>query len=179
MIKNKIPALLTALALGATISIAEPITVHALDYKLSTNSVGWSNGDTDKVKLDNIEMIISSKSPFKLKTITSNKYDVVTDNGEILLHIDFLDALSNIQKSIVKCEKSNYVSEDAVYKDITVNEDNGYKLVSYKLDDRKYVIIVGDDSYITIESMLSDTVIFGNNYMNKFLECITVNFKEG
>lgn len=179
MIKNKISALLTALALGTAISMANPINAYAIDYKLSTNSVGWSNGDTDKVELDKIELTISNDSPFKLKTITNNKYDVVTNNGEILLHIDFLDELSDIQKSIIKCEKTNYVSGDAIYKDITVNEDNGYKLVSYKLNDRKYVIIVGDDSYVTIESMLSDSVIFGNNYMNKFLESITVNFKEG
>lgn len=179
MIKNKIPALLTALTLGTAISMANPINVYAIDYKLSTNSVGWSNGDTDKVNLDNIEMTVSSESPFKLKTITSNKYDVVTSNGEILLHIGFLDELSDIQKSIIKCEKTNYISGDAIYKDITVNEDNGYKLVSYKLNDRKYVIIVGDDSYVTVESIPSDSVIFGNNYMNKFLESITVNFKEG
>lgn len=178
MIKNKIPTLLIALALGTTINMANPITAYAVDYKLSTNSVGWSNGDTDRVNLENIEMTISSESPFKLKTITNNKYNVVTDNGEILLHINFLDDLSDTQKSITKCEKTNYVSGDAIYKDITVNEYDDYKLVSYKLNDRKYVIIVGDDSYVTIESMLSDSVIFGNNYMNKFLECITINFKE-
>jgi hypothetical protein len=179
MIKIKKPVLLTALALGASIYLTDPIDAYALDYKLSTNSVGWNNGNINEVDLENVKMEISTDSPFKLKTTADRRYDVVANNGEMLLHVEFLDELSSTLTNVVKCEKSNFISEGNIYKDIVIKEGDNFKTISYKLDDRKYVIIVGNDSYITIESMLSDSVIFGNNYLNKFLECITVEFKEG
>ena len=174
MIKVRKSALLTAIALGLAINTMNPAKAYALEYKLMSNSVGWSNGTINDIELEDIYLELSKDSPFKLKAISDNRYDVVVDNGEIILHVDVLDELGSTLSNVIKCKKSNFISEKNIYKDININESNEVKVVSFKVDDRKEVIFVSDNTYVRLHSMASDTVLFGNNYLNKFLESITV-----
>lgn len=175
MFKFKKLLLLTSVMCLGLLNV-KPMTVYASDYKLTVDNGTKLDNTINSIKLNSVKLEMGEQSPFAIRDISVGSYYVVTKSGEKVCNISITEDVDDITSKIINCEKSTFISENVTITDIVHNDVENGTVTSCKKNDRKCVVFTDGSNYVELNSLSTDEVIYGNNYINKVLDNINVSF---
>ena len=177
MLRLRKMLLLTGIAcLGLLFS--NPIEAHASSCKILLDSETKLEDTISSIKLGDVNIGVIDGSPFSFDSISTDIYHVVTKSGERVCKFVISEEVDDITQKILKCEKSNFIGENIIVTEITHDEVENGTVTTYKENDRKVVVFTNGTYYVKLSSFVMDEIIYGNNYINKVLDNITIRFDE-
>lgn len=160
--------------------LCDPFTIkaEASNYRLSMQEKAQRQIDTiNTINLEGVKISVTDDSPYKFESRTVSKYNIIASNGIVIGTVDVMyDMDETIYDSIAKCEKTNYISKEKIYTDIS--HDTEKDVTTFKVDERKSVLYHYNDIGVLFTSLSVDKVVLGNNYLNKTLDYLVVEFQK-
>lgn len=127
------------------------------------------------ISINGISVSISDDAYFSFLKIDNENYDVITSKSNTIGKIQLSFEKPELYEKLIGCSKTNFITTDAVYTDISYDDSDDYAILKYKVNDIKYTAIMSEDMTVTVNGT-GDTVLMSNDNMVKILDNVNITF---
>lgn len=127
------------------------------------------------INIGGISISTKDDAYFSFRKVDNENYYVITSKSNTIGKVQLSFEKPELCEKLIGCSKTNFITTDAIYTDISYDDSGEYEILKYRVNDIKYTTIMSEDMAVTVNGT-GDTVLMSNDNMVKILDNVNITF---
>lgn len=158
-------------------SLSRLIAAGLVSISLFSTPVLAAETSTDSIigiNIDNVSISLGESAYFKFSRIDNENYDVVMQDKGVIGKVSLSFEDVDLYDKLISCEKSNFISSDAVYTDLSYDNSGDIAILKYKANDIRHIVFIDEDSSINFVGV-GNSVLISNDNVQKIVKNVNIS----
>lgn len=158
-------------------SLSKLIAVGLISISLFSTPVLAAETSTESIvgiSIDNVSISLGESAYFKFERTDNENYDVVMQDRGVIGKISLSFEDVSLYNKLIACEKSNFISSDAVYTELSYDDSGDIAILKYKANDIRHIVFIDGDSSINFIGV-GNSVLISNDNVQKIVKNVNIS----
>lgn len=126
------------------------------------------------INIDSVSISIGDNAKFSFIKDDNETYSIISSNKAVIGELSLSFESVNLYKKLSECEKSNFISSNAIYTDLSYDDSGEVAILKYKVDDIRHIVYMNGDTSISFVGVGSNSLTSNDN-VQKIIKNVNIS----